>query len=220
MFDEELARDARMRERDHAVVHADLAEDAGVLLLERSAAAFQIVDDLVELLAREFRERMSAPDQLEGLVGCDRRDRGQPDDVLRDHVDRLLLHANRIERALAHPPRGHRRLDEIVDVRRHENAVAVPVQRMPGAPDALDRARDAFRRRHHHDQIDRADIDPHLEAGRANDGAQLAILQPIFNFEPHAAIERRVMRFDLLRELGQQLLQLQVRVAPPRSGRS
>ena len=69
---------------------------------------------------------------------------------------------------------------------------------MAGAADALDRARNAFRRRHHDDEIDRADVDAELEAGGANDRAQFAILQPVFDFETHAAIERSVMHFNLV----------------------
>ena len=124
---------------------------------------------------------------------------------------------NRVERALPDELSGHGRFHEIVDVGRDEHAVAALVQRMSGAADALDRARNAFRRRHHDDEIDRADVDPELETGRANDRAQFAILQPVFDFEPHTAIERGVMGFDLVAQAPAAILSGAIRFVPRRS---
>ena len=119
--------------------------------------------------------------------------------MLGHYIVGFLLNPNRIQGALADESRRHRRFHEIVDVRRNQNAVTAAVERMAGAPDPLNRARDAFRRRDHHHEIDRADIDPHFQARRANDRAQFAVLQPVLHFEPHAAIERGVMDLDLRR---------------------
>ena len=100
--------------------------------------------------------------------------------------------------------RRHRRFDEIVYVRRDQHAVASAIERMSGTSDALDRARNTFWCRHHHDEIDRADVDAEFETGRANDGAQLAVFQPVLNFKSNAAIKRSMMRFDLIGKFGQQ----------------
>ena len=108
--------------------------------------------------------------------------------MLRKDVGRLFQNPNRIERALADEFRGDGRLHEVVDVGRDEDAVAAAIKRMSRTPDALNGARNAFRCRHHHDQIDRADIDPQLETGRANDSAQFAVLEPVFDLQPNAAI--------------------------------
>jgi hypothetical protein len=84
--------------------------------------------------------------------------------------------------------------------------MAAAIKRMTGSADSLDRARHSFGRRDHHHQIHRADIDPHFQAGRTNYRAQLSVLQPIFHFEPHTPVERRVMNLDLVRKIGQQFL--------------
>src|SRR4029079_2500231 len=78
---------------------------------------------------------------------------------------------------------------------------------MPGAADALDRARNTFGRCHHHDQIDGTDIDAELEAGWTNNGTQFSVLQTIFDFKSHTAIERSVMDFDRVRQFRELLAQ-------------
>ncbi len=138
--------------------------------------------------------------------------------MLRDDIKRLFQNFDRIECALAHELRGDGRFHEVVDIGGDENAVTIFVQRMPGPADALDGARNAFRRRHHHDQIDCANIDSELEAGRANDGPQFAVLQAIFNFEANAAIKRSMMNLDRIGQFRELLAQSQVRFVPPPSG--
>ena len=88
---------------------------------------------------------------------------------------RLFLNPDRIERRSPDEFRGDGRFHEVVDVGRDQHAVTAAIQRMTGTPNPLNGARDAFRRRHHHDEIDRADIDPQLQTGRANHRAQLAV---------------------------------------------
>src|SRR5205085_4669506 len=126
--------------------------------------------------------------------------------MLGDDVVRLLLNLNGIERAFADQLCGDSSLDEIVDVRGDKNAVTAAIERMTGTTDPLNRARDSFWSGHHDHEINRANVDPHLEAGGANDGAQVAVLEPVFHFEPDAAIERRVMDLNLRRQIRQQLL--------------
>ena len=140
--DQELARDARMRQRNDAFFDSDFPEHSDVLFFQRSAAAFQVLENAIEFFAGEIAKGISATDQIENLIRADGRDRGQSHDVLRDDVVRLFLDLDRIERAFADQFRGHGRLDQIVDVRRDEDAVAAAIERMTGAPDSLDRARD------------------------------------------------------------------------------
>ena len=91
--------------------------------------------------------------------------RRNPDNVLRDDIVRLLQDLDRIERPLSHQFCRCRRFHEIIDVGADENSVTAFVERMTGATDPLNCSRDAFRRRHHDDEINRADVDPKLEAG-------------------------------------------------------
>ena len=159
--------------------------------------------DAIEFFAAEAAEGIRAPDQIESVVCADRRERRQTHDMLRHDIVRFLLDLDRIERAFANQLRRHGCFDEIVNVGSDEHAVTAAIERMPGASNPLDRARNTFRRGHHHDEIDRADVDPHFQARRADDRTQLPVLQPVFHFEPHTAIERRVMDLDLRREIGQ-----------------
>ena len=116
---------------------------------------------------------------------------------------------NRVERALFNEFGGDGGLHQVVDVRRNQHAVTGAIEGMAGSTNALDRARNAFRCRDHDDEIDRADVDAELETGGANNGAQFAIFQSVFDFETYAAIERSVMRFDLVAEIRQQFFQAQ-----------
>ena len=65
--DQELARDSRMRQRDDAILDADLAEHSGVLFCEGSAAALEILENAVEFLAAQIAKRISAADQARTL---------------------------------------------------------------------------------------------------------------------------------------------------------
>src|SRR5215203_2659485 len=177
-----------MRERHHVIVHADLAENSGILLLERGAATFQVSHDLVEFVAIKIRKRIRAADELKELIENNRRDGREPDDVLCDHIHGFSLYANRIKRALLDAFRGYGCLNQIVDVSGHEHAMAVFVQRMARAPDALNSARNTLRRGDHYHEVDRADIDSQFETGRTYDRAQFAILQPIFDFQADASV--------------------------------
>ena len=205
--DQELARDARMHERDNAVTHLNFSEEPGILFLQGSAAAFEVTNNLVKLIAAELAKWIGAPNECKCIVRGDRRECSQADDVLRDDVVWFVLNANWIERARSHQFRCYGRFNEVVDIRRDQHAVAGAIERMAGTSDALNRARNAFRCRYHDDEIDRADVDAEFEAGRANDGAQFAVFQTVFDFESNAAIERSVMCFDLIGEFGQELFQ-------------
>ena len=78
--------------------------------------------------------------------------------MLCNDVVGFLLDLDRIEHMRSNQPRCHSRLDQIVDVRGDKNAVTGAIHRMPGASDTLNRARNAFRSRHHDDEVDGADV--------------------------------------------------------------
>src|SRR3712207_9186364 len=73
----------------------------------------EILENAVELFAREFSEGMRARDEGESFVDYDRRERGKPYDVLCDHIHRLLLDPNGIERALTHTSRSEEHTSEL-----------------------------------------------------------------------------------------------------------
>ena len=183
---------------------------SGVLFPERRAAAFQIFQNPIELFALRFAEGIGAPNEREDLIRVRSARRAASPTMCCATTSYgfswiLIGSSARSRTSLAVTVASTRSLMFV--------ATSTPwlsaIERMAGAPNALDRARNTFWRRHHHHQVDRADIDPHLEAGRANHRPQFAILQPVFDLEPHAAIERGVMGFDLLRQIRQQFLQAQ-----------
>ena len=115
--------------------------------------------------------------------------------------------ADQFEAAGVHHLRGHGAFDEIVDVRGDEDGAAGLAEGVAGAAESLQRARDAFRRGDHDDEIDEADVDAHLKAGGADHGAELALLEAVLDVEADLAVERGVVDFDLAAELGQDLLE-------------
>ena len=143
------------------------------------------------------------------MLDLNRCECGHADDVLSDDIVWFVLDTNRVERALFYELGRNCGLDQIVHIRCDEHAVTRAIERMAGAANALDRARNAFGRRHHDDEIDCANVDAELETGGTDNGAQLAIFQSVFDFEPHTAIERSVMRFNLVAQLRQQFFQAQ-----------
>ena len=67
---------------------------------------------------------------------------------------------------------------------------------MARAPEALQRDRDGSRGTDLHHQIDRADIDAQFERRRGDYGAQIAVLQPRFGFQPRRARQTAMVRSD------------------------
>ena len=122
--------------------------------------------DAVELRTVQFAKGISAANECKRFLLRNGRGRGQSHDVLSDDIIGFLLDPNRVEGAFAHE--FDRGLHQVVDVRGDQDAVAVAIERMTGAPNALNRARNAFWRRHHYHEINRADIDAQLQAGRTN----------------------------------------------------
>ncbi len=119
----------------------------------------------------------------------DRRARCHTDDVLRDDIEWLFLNSNWIERLFPNEFGRNRCFHEVVHVGRHKHAVTCAIQRMTGTTNTLNGARYAFRRCHHHDEIDGTDVDSQLQAGRAHHRAQLAIFQTVLHLQPHTAVE-------------------------------
>src|SRR4051812_26365877 len=88
--DQELACDSRMSQGNDAVIHADFPEQTRVLLAKRSATAFQVLDNAIELVPHHIAERERSPNECKDLVGCDRRHRSEPHDMLGERIHRLL----------------------------------------------------------------------------------------------------------------------------------
>src|SRR4051812_36749212 len=67
---------------------------------------------------------------------------------------------------------------------------------MPAAACALDKPRDAFGAANLEDLLDGCEVDPEIEAGSANDGAERAIEQSLLGSFARFAVQRAMMDPD------------------------
>ena len=116
------------------------------------------------------------------------------DDLLRQHVERLLGDRQPVELAAPDAVEQRRAFDQLVARERKQPALGRAVDRVAGAPDPLQEARDRARRAELADQIDVADVDAELERGGRDQRLQLAALQPLLGVEPLLLGEAAVMR--------------------------
>ena len=181
----------------------------GVVMDQRAAPAApgaeafgQHADHGREILARQRAVRPGAADQRIQLVLVPfaRRDLG--DDLLRQHVERLLGDRQPVELAAAHAVEQRRALDQLVAREREQPALGRAVDRMPRAPDPLQEARDRARRAELADQVDLADVDAELERGGRHQRLQRAALEPLLGVEPLLLGEAAVVRGHLVARPG------------------
>ena len=96
--------------------------------------------NMIELGALQSAKRVGPPNDGKRFVGRDRGERGHPDNVLREDVVRLFQHLDRIEDRLPDELSGGDRFHEIIDIGRHQHAMAAPVKGMSRAPNPLNGA--------------------------------------------------------------------------------
>ncbi len=106
-------------------------------------------------------------------------------------------------RSRSSSPRPHavdqrRAFDQFVARQREQPALGRAVDRVPGAPDPLQKARDRARRAELADQIDIADIDAELQGRGRHQRFQRAMLQPLLGVEPLLLGKAAVMRGHLI----------------------
>ena len=128
------------------------------------------------------------------------------DDLLRQHVERLFRNRQPIELAAADAVEQRRAFDQLVAREREQPALGRALDRMSGAPDPLQEARDRARRADLADQIDVADVDAEFERGGGDQRLELAALQTLLGIEPLLLGQAAVMRGQLM--LAQALGQL------------
>ena len=132
--------------------------------LVRGVAAGEHVEHVLELLARERRERVGAADEpvqrrdLDLLVGHDR------DDLLGEHVERVARDRRLLDRAVAHRARDDSALEQIGAELREDAALRDGAELVAGAADPLQPARDRLRALDLDDEVDGAHVDAELEA--------------------------------------------------------
>ena len=117
------------------------------------------------------------------------------DDLLGQHVDRLVGNLETVQLAAPHAVEESCAFDQIVARQREQPPLGRAADRMAGAPDPLQEAGDRARRAELADEIDIADIDAQLQRGGGDQRLQRAGLQPLLGGEPlllrHAAVMGR-----------------------------
>jgi hypothetical protein len=162
-------------------------------------AAVEHVEHVLELDAREVRERVRAPHERVQVVDRDLLVGADADDLLREHVERAARDLRLLDRAVEHPPRDHRGLEQVGPELREDAAARDRAELVAGAPDALQAARNRLRRLDLDDEVDRAHVDPELERRGRDEARDLTLLQQLLDLDPLLARERPVVRTGDLR---------------------
>ena len=171
----------------------------------RGVAAVQHVQHVLELAALEVGVGPRAPD--EGVELVDRHAlvpgaRGDGDDLLRQHVERVARHHRRLDEALAHAPRHDGALEQVGAELGEDPSARHLAHAVPGAADALQAARHRLRRLHLHDEVDGAHVDAQLERRRRDQAGQRARLEQVLDDDALLARQRAVVGAgDLARAL-------------------
>ena len=128
----------------------------------------------VEILARQIAVRIRAAHEREELVFAvfARGDFG--DDLLREHVERMLGDAQAVELAAAHGVEQRDAIDQLVAAAREDAALGHAADRVVGAADALQEHRDAARRAELAHELHVADVDAELERGGGHHDLELS----------------------------------------------
>ena len=127
-----------------------------------------------------------------GPVLC--RDFG--DDLLRQHVQRLIRNRQPIELAATHAVQQRRAFHQIVARLREQPALRQAADGVAGAPDTLQETRDRTRRAKLAHQIDVADVDAQFQRRGGHQRLEFAVLQPLLGCQAVLLRHAAVMRGD------------------------
>ena len=123
----------------------------------------------------------AAADGVEPLVDVEHLERGGGDGLLREDVERVGRHRDRLDQAGAHPLGGDGRVHQVGPVLGVERAARDLADLVAGAADALQAARDRRRGLDLDDEVDGAHVDAELEARGRDDAAQPARLEVVLD---------------------------------------
>ncbi len=175
-----------------------------VVMEERAAPAApgaeplgQHLHDRGELGARQVAIGRGAADEREEFVLAPflRRDFG--DDLLRQHVERLLGDRKAVQFAARDAVEERRAFDQLVARLREEAALGGAVDGVARASDPLQEGGDRARRAELADQIDLPDVDAEFERSGRHQRLQRAALEALLGVQPALLGEAAVMRGDM-----------------------
>ena len=189
-----VEREQRPAPRLHGLPHAVEGEPWPQVANARAGvAAGEHFHHQVEVFALQVGVGGGADeDAVEGVRGALLGTRAG-NDGLRQHVERILQGAQRLDVAFPHRLGEHRGFDEVPRMGGEQGAAAGFADAMPGAPNALHRGGDGRRRLDEHDFVQVADVDAHLQGTGGDDGLEFALLQARFDFAADLARERTVV---------------------------
>ena len=126
-----------------------------------------------ELLVGQLGERGGAADEGGELADGRLADGGDVgDQLLGEHIERVAQVASGLDAPVEHPPRDHRRLEQVAAVLGVDRAPAGLADLVAGSPDPLQAAADGAGRLDLDHEVDGAHVDAELEAARGDDAAQ------------------------------------------------
>ncbi len=178
--------------RAHAVV-ADHHAAVFRIRVEARAAVQDEIERELPFLGREFCVRLRRQDFGAQVVGSEAAAEGARDEVLNQGVERRHHRQTRLDRPRrGRLPRG-RRLDEFQRLRGHDDGARQRTGAMAASAGALQQARHALRAADLQHLIDRREVDPEIEARRANHRPQALGTEPFLDPVADFAFERSVV---------------------------
>ena len=182
----------------HAVDALLVRQHALVLRIDRQAlaAARDEIQRPLPFFRREVAVRPRAFHFLVKRFGTEAAAQRDGDEVLHEHVERLVRHLPRLDAARGHGALGARRFQQFQAVRRHERHARDAARRVAAAARPLQQPRDALGAAHLQHALDGQEIDAEVQARRAHDGFQVAPFEARLDPFAHLAVERAVVQRD------------------------
>ena len=156
------------------------------------------LDDLVEVLARQFAIRVRPAPEAEELLLGPGLARRLGHGLLRQHVERLRQHHEPVQLPIVHGPHQRRALHQVVAREGEEPALGGAAHGVPGAPDPLQERRDPARRADLAHQVHMPDVDAELERRRRHQRLQASRAQPVLGVQARLLGEAAVVRGNRL----------------------
>ena len=159
----------------------------------RGVAAVEHVEHVLELLAGEVVEGLGGGDEALDLVDLPLVERRHRDEVLGEHVERVLRDHRLLDLPFPHALGDDRALEQVGAELGEDAAAGDLAQRVAGAADPLQAAADRLRRLDLDHEVDRAHVDPQLQRGGRDQAGQLPRLQHLLDDRPLLVGERAVV---------------------------
>ena len=156
-------------------------------------AAVEHVEHVLELFAGELAEGLGRGDEALDLVDLPLVHRRHRDQLLGEHVERVLRDHRLLDRAFAHPAGDDGALEQVGAELGEDAARGDLAQRVAGAADPLQAAADRLRRLDLDHQVDGAHVDAQLQGRRRDEAGKLPGLEHLLDYQALFVGERAVV---------------------------